>query len=63
MMVLDPVEVFGSTPVGADNFKVELDIGTEMGSLSGSFEGSRDGIPMVHSLETHCRCKKGQCRA
>ena len=30
MMVLDPVEVFGSTPGGEDKVKVELDNGTDM---------------------------------
>ena len=44
MMVLDPVEIFGSTPGGADKVKVELDNGTELGSLSGSLESSHDGI-------------------
>ena len=45
MMFLDPVEVFGSTPGGADKVKVELDNWTELGSLSVSLEGSHDGIP------------------
>ena len=45
MMVLDPVEVFGSTPVGADKVKKELDNGTDLCSLSGSLDGSHDGIP------------------
>ena len=45
IMVLEPVEVFGYTPGGADKFKVELDNVTKLGSLSGSFEGYHDGIP------------------
>ena len=59
MMVLDPVEVFGSTPGGADKVKVELDNGTGMVSLSGSLEGSHDGIPygsfLGDSLEVQTR--------
>ena len=50
MMVLDPVEVFGSTTGGADNFKVDIDNGNELGSLSGSLEVSHDGIPYVSLL-------------
>ena len=38
IMVLDPVEVFGSTPGVADKVKAELDNGTGMVSLSGSLE-------------------------
>ena len=45
IMGLDPVEVFGSTHVGANKFKVDIDNGTELGSLSGSLEGSHYGIP------------------
>ena len=33
MMVLDPVEVFGSTPRGVYKVKVELDNGTELDRL------------------------------
>ena len=59
MMVLDPVEVFGSTPGGADRVKVELGNGTELGSLTGSLEGSPDGIPygsfLGDSLEVQTR--------
>ena len=44
IMVLDPVEVFGYTPGSADKVKVELDNGTDLGSLSRSLEGSHDGI-------------------
>ena len=43
MMVLDPVEVFGSTPGGAYKVKVELDNGNELVSLNGSLEGSTYG--------------------
>ena len=45
MMVLEPVEFFGSTPGGADKFKLELDNGTDLGSLYVFLEGSHDGIP------------------
>ena len=45
VMVLDPVGVFGSTTGGTDKVKLDLDNGTELGSLSGSFEGSHDGMP------------------
>ena len=45
MMVLDPVEVFGSTPGITYNVKVELDNGNDLVSLSGSLKGSRYGIP------------------
>ena len=45
MMVLDPVEVFGYTPGGADKVKVELGYGTGLGYLTVSLEGSNDGIP------------------
>ena len=45
MMVLDPVEVFGSTPGGADKVKVELVNGTDLGSFTGSLEGSSSGMP------------------
>ena len=44
MILLDPVEVFGFTPGGVDKVKVEIDNVTELGSLSGSLEGSHDGI-------------------
>ena len=44
MMFIDPVEVFGTTPVGTDKVKVEIDNGTDLGSLSRSLEGSHDGI-------------------
>ena len=50
MMVLKPVELFGYTPGGADKVRVDLDNGTEMCSLSGSLEGSHDGIPYVSLL-------------
>ena len=59
MMVLDPVELFGYTPGGADKVRVELDNGTEIGSLSGSLEGSHNGIPygsfLGDSLEAQTR--------
>ena len=45
MMVLDTVEVFGSTPGGLDKVKVELDNRNELGSLYGSLEGFHYGIP------------------
>ena len=45
MMILDPVEVFCSTPVVIDKVKVELDNETDLGSLCSSIEGSHDGIP------------------
>ena len=44
-IVLYPVEGFGSTPGCADKVKVELDNGTDMGSLTGYLEGSYYGIP------------------
>ena len=44
-MILVPVEVLGSTLGGADKVKVELDYGTDMVPLNGSFEGSNYGIP------------------
>ena len=44
-MILDPVEVFGSSPGGEYKVKVGLDNGTEMGSLTGSLEGSHDVMP------------------
>ena len=44
-MILDPVEVFGSSPGGEYKVKVGLDNGTEMGSLTGSVEGFHDEIP------------------
>ena len=45
MMVLDPVELLGSTLGGAYKVRVEAyDDGTEMGSLNVSLEGSNDGI-------------------
>ena len=43
-MLVGPVEVLGSTLGGADKVKVELDYGTELGSLNGSLEASNDGI-------------------
>ena len=59
MMVLYPVEVFGSTPGGSDKVKVDLDNGTDMGYLTGSLEGSHDGIPydsfLGDSLEVQTR--------
>ena len=59
MMVLDLVGVFGSTPGVADKVKVEIDNGTEMGSLSGSLEGYHYGIPygsfLGDSLEVQTR--------
>ena len=45
MMVLYPVEVFGYTLVGADKVKVDIDNRNELGSLTGSLEGSPYGIP------------------
>ena len=50
MMVLDPVEVFGYTPGGAEKVNVELDNWTEMGSLSGSLDGSHYGTPFSSFL-------------
>ena len=44
-MVLVPVEVLGYTLGGADKVKVEIDYGTELGRLNGSFAGSKFGIP------------------
>ena len=44
-MVLDPVEVIGSTIGGADKVRVELDDGTELVSLHAPLEGYNDGIP------------------
>ena len=44
-MVLEPVEVFGYTLRGADKVKVDLDDGTDLGSLTASLEGSNYGIP------------------
>ena len=44
-MVLDPVEVFGSTLEFAYKVKVKICDGTELGSLTGSLEGYNDGTP------------------
>ena len=59
MMVLEPVEVFSSTPRGAEKVKVEIDNGTELGSLSGSIEGSHDvisyGLFLGDSLKVQTR--------
>ena len=59
MMVLKPIELFGYTPGGVDKVRVELDNGTEIGSLSGSLEGFHNGIPYVpflgDSLEAQTR--------
>ena len=45
MIVIDPVEVFRSTPGGTYKVKLEIDNGTGLGSLTVSLEGSHDGIP------------------
>ena len=50
-MVLEPVEVFGSTPEDSEKVKVDIDNGTELGSLSGFLEGSHNGIPYGSFLE------------
>ena len=50
MMVLDPVEVFGYTPGGADKVKVELDNGTDLGSLTVPPDISHDDIPYCSLL-------------
>ena len=59
MMIFDPVEVFGYTPGGVYKVKVELYNGTELVSLTGSLEGSLDGIPygalLGDSLEVQTR--------
>ena len=44
-MVLDPVEVIGSTLGGSDKVRVDLDDGTGLGYLHGPLEGSNDNIP------------------
>ena len=44
-MILGTGEVLGSTLVAAENVKVGLDDGTELGSLTGSLEVSNVGIP------------------
>ena len=44
-MVLEPVEVLGYTLGVADKVIVQLDDGTDMGSLHGPFEGSNNRIP------------------
>ena len=46
-MVLDPVEVIGSTLVGAYKVRVELDDGNDSVSLHAPLEGSNYGIPHV----------------
>ena len=43
-MVLGTGKVLGSKLVAADNFKVGLDDGTDLVSLTGSLEGSNVGI-------------------
>ena len=45
IMVIDPIEVFGSSPGGSDKVRVGIGNGTELGSLTGSLEGSPDGVP------------------
>ena len=59
IMGLDPVEVFGSTPIVAYKFEVDIDNGTDMGSLSISLQGSHYGIPygsfLGDSLEVQTR--------
>ena len=45
MTFLDPVEVLGYRLGGSEKVKVELDNGTDLGSLYGSLEGYHDGIP------------------
>ena len=61
MMVLDPVEMFGSTPEGADQVKVYIDNGNYLGYLTGSLEGYCDGIPYAlflgDSLEVQTRLR------
>ena len=44
-IVLDTGEVLGFTLGAVENVKVELVDGTELGSLTGSLEGSNVGIP------------------
>ena len=44
LMMIDPVEVIGSTLGYADKANVEIGYGTELGSLNGSLEVSNDGI-------------------
>ena len=44
-MVLDPVEVLGYTLGGSDKVIVEIDDGTDTGSLYGTVEGFNDRIP------------------
>ena len=51
MMILGPVEVFGYTPGGAEKVELDLDNGTELGSLSGFLKGSHNGIPYGSFLE------------
>ena len=59
MTFLDPVEVFGYTPRGAYKAKVDIDNGTDMVSLTGSLEGSHNGISygsfLGDSLEVQTR--------
>ena len=50
MMVLYPVEVIGYTLGGADKVRVDLDYGTELGSLNSSIESSNYGIPYDYLL-------------
>ena len=44
VVLLDPIEVFGSTPVGAYKVKVYIDNVTDLGSFTGSLEGFHDGV-------------------
>ena len=44
-MVIEPVEMLGSTLGVEDKVKVELDYGTNLGSLNGSLEGYNYVIP------------------
>ena len=45
MRVLGPVEVLGYTLGGAEKVKVDLDYGTDLGSLNGSIDGSNYSTP------------------
>ena len=59
MMVLYPVELFGSTPRGADKVNIDLDNGTYLGFLTVSLEGSHYGIPYGSFLGYSLEVKTG----
>ena len=59
MMVLYPVELFGSTPRGADKVNIELDSGNDPVSLTVSLEGSHYGIPYGSFLGDSLEVKTG----